>query len=374
MNEYEQKYLDEIKPFDDSDVKKAISKLIKTPLIYKLMSYIFPSNTIEENENVLISISDIREFQSKIIYKGMKKVIETTLDNLSFSGLDNIEKNQKYLFISNHRDIVLDPSLFNVILFENGFDTTQIAIGDNLIKEAFTLTLAKLNKTFIIKRNLAKKESILFSKSLSHYINDTLKKESIWIAQREGRSKDGKNETNKTLIKMLSLCNQEQDIIPFIRQTNIVPLSISYEYDPTDYLKAYETTYNHTNGQYKKKENEDFESILKGINGYKKNVHIHIGEPLNKNLHQIDISQSKNDKIKQICSIIDSSINNNYKIWHSNLIAYDILNKTHKYKSLYSESELNFFTERMNKRLQKIHTDTKLDVKKSFLNIYANSI
>jgi len=205
-----------------------------------------------------LTIKSVREFQSEVIYPYVKEILRTTTKGITHSGLDYLNPNEHYLFISNHRDIVLDSAILNTILVEQNFDTTEIAIGDNLLIYPWITDLVKLNKTFIVNRNLPVRQMMESSVRLSTYIRQTLteRKQSIWIAQREGRSKDGDDRTQVSLLKMINMSAKE-DFASNFSKLNIVPVSISYEYDPCDYLKALEFQMKRDNPEYKKSEADD---------------------------------------------------------------------------------------------------------------------
>jgi len=292
---------------------------------------------------------------------------------LSTSGFEKLEKNTSYLFISNHRDIILDTSLLNAALFEHGLVMTASAIGDNLVKKSFLLTLSKLNRNFLVQRGLPPRELLQSSKLMSEYIGQLLLREnrSVWIAQREGRTKDGNDATHTGVLKMLAMGSDEENLMHYFKKLKVVPVSISYEYDPTDALKMPQLMAEANNEIYIKEKNEDFMTLLSGIMGQKKRIHIHIGDVLNKELDQIALENDNNNKqIQALAQAIDDSILNTYKLWPTNYIAYDILNKTNTYESFYTENEKKLFEKRLD---IKIDQDNPIALE-GFLNMYANPV
>jgi 1-acyl-sn-glycerol-3-phosphate acyltransferase len=292
---------------------------------------------------------------------------------LTTSGFEKLEKNTSYLFISNHRDIILDTSLLNAALFDHGLVMTASAIGDNLVKKSFLLTLSKLNRNFLVQRGLPPRELLQSSKLLSEYIQQLLLREnrSVWIAQREGRTKDGNDATHPGVLKMLAMASENEDLMSYFKNLKIVPVSISYEYDPTDALKMPQLMAEANNEIYIKEKNEDFMTLLSGIIGQKKRIHIHIGDVLKTELDSISAEyDNSNKQIQALAQVIDDSILKNYKLWPTNYIAYDILNRTDEYRSFYTDNEKLLFERRLEIRIDQ-NNPVALE---GFLNMYANPV
>jgi 1-acyl-sn-glycerol-3-phosphate acyltransferase len=315
----------------------------------------------------------IRDFQCNFIYHSIKKVLEKSSEGLSTSGFETLEKNTSYLFISNHRDIILDTSLLNASLFDHGLVMTASAIGDNLVKKAFMNTLAKMNRNFLVQRGLSPRELLQSSKLLAEYIGQLLLREnrSVWIAQREGRTKDGNDATHPGVLKMLAMGSDEENLMDYFKKIKIVPVSISYEYDPTDALKMPQLMAEANNEVYVKEKNEDFTTLLSGIMGQKKRIHIHVGKVLNTELDQIASEfDNSNKQIQALAQTIDESILKSYKLWPTNYIAFDILNNTNEHAHLYTESEKSLFERRLDMR---IDNSNPIELQ-SFLAMYANPV
>ena len=364
---------DKIRPFYDAEINEAIRLSVNHPMMKALMNFTFPEVEDAIWKDQLIKTHSIRDFQCNFIYQSVQKVLEKSSDGLTTSGFEKLEKNTSYLFISNHRDIILDTSLLNAALFEHGLVMTASAIGDNLVKKSFLLTLSKLNRNFLVQRGLPPRELLQSSKLLSEYIQQLLLREnrSVWIAQREGRTKDGNDATHPGVLKMLAMASEDEDLMSYFKNLKIVPVSISYEYDPTDALKMPQLMAEANNEIYIKEKNEDFMTLLSGIIGQKKRIHIHIGDVLKTELDSIAAEHDNSNKqIQALAQVIDDSILKSYKLWSTNYIAYDILNKTGEYSSFYTDNEKLLFERRLEIRIDQ-NNPVALE---GFLNMYANPV
>jgi 1-acyl-sn-glycerol-3-phosphate acyltransferase len=318
---------DDIRPYNDDEVVAVIRKLVnEKELQSSVASYTMPrlyrwlpgfSRLLVKFslKSKLRKISDVASMQKEVA-KYLFRLIRTSTKGFSHSGLQAIDLSKPTLFISNHRDIVLDPALVNLALFEVGASTVEIAIGDNLLSKVWISDLMRLNKSFIVKRGEKNKRAMLAaSKHLSAYVHHALveKKQHIWIAQKEGRAKDGLDKTNSALISMLLLNKaKETSIAEYLLQLNIVPISISYEFDPCDTDKARELAIREATGSYQKAEDEDIRSITKGLTGYKGRIHLAFGEPI-----AGDFADSK-----AIATAIDKQVIGRYQLFDTNQVAY----------------------------------------------------
>jgi 1-acyl-sn-glycerol-3-phosphate acyltransferase len=364
---------DAIRPFYDTEVNEAICASVNHPMMKAIMDFTFPEIDDEVWKEQLRRTHSIRDFQCNFIYQAVQKVLEKSSEGLTTSGFEKLEKNTSYLFISNHRDIILDTSLLNACLFDHGLVMTASAIGDNLVKRDFMNTLAKLNRNFLVQRGLTPRELLQSSKLLSEYIGQLLLREnrSVWIAQREGRTKDGNDATHSGVLKMLGMGSDEKEIMDYFKKLKIVPVSLSYEYDPTDALKMPQLMAEAKAEIYVKDKNEDFVTLLSGIIGQKKRIHIHVGDVLDSELDTIALeNDNANKQIQALAQAIDDSILQSYKLWPTNYIAYDILNKTDKYKDHYTEDEKSLFERRLE---LKIDCSNEI-MMEGFLNMYANPV
>ena len=366
---------DAIRPYYDAEVNEALKYSVNHPMMKAIMNFTFPDVADDLWKEQLKRTFSIRDFQCNFIYQALQKVLEKSSDGLSTSGFEKLEKNTAYLFISNHRDIILDTSLLNASLFDHGLVMTASAIGDNLVKRDFMNTLAKLNRNFLVQRGLSPREMLQSSKLMSEYIGQLLLREnrSVWIAQREGRTKDGNDLTNPGILKMLAMGNNKTNLSDYFKELKIVPVSISYEYDPTDALKMPQILAEANDETYIKNKNEDFMTLMSGLIGQKKHIHIHIGEILD---DQIDkISAEKDNTNKQIQALaleIDNQIQKNYRLWPTNYIAFDLLNKTNKFSDKYTESEKSLFERRLEMRIDANNPIEYLGLLKMYANPVVN--
>ena len=364
---------DKIRPFYDSEVNEALCKVADHPMMKAMMSFTYPD--VEEKDWIeqLKRTHSIRDFQCNFIYHAVMKVLEKSSDGLTTSGFEKLEKHTPYLFISNHRDIILDTSLLNTCLFDHGLVMTASAIGDNLVRKSFLHTLSKLNRNFLVQRSLSPRELLQSSKLMSEYISQLILREnrSVWIAQREGRTKDGNDATHPGVLKMLSMGSDEENLMDYFKKLKIVPVSISYEYDPTDALKMPQLMAEANDEVYIKEKNEDFMTLLSGIMGQKKRIHIHVGDVLESELDEIASKfDNSNRQIQALAQAIDDSVLANYKLWPTNYIAYDLLNNTDKYSHLYTEKEKSLFERRLEIRIDE---NNPLELQ-GFLAMYANPV
>ena len=364
---------DSIRPFYDTEVNDALSDVIQHPMMKALMNFSFPDVADEVWKEQLKRTHSIRDFQCNFIYQSVRKILEKSSEGLTTSGFEHLEKNTSYLFISNHRDILLDTTLLNATLFEHGLVMTASAIGDNLVKKSFLKILAKLNRNFLVLRGLSPREMLQSSKLLSEYIKQLLLHEnrSVWIAQREGRTKDGNDATNPGVLKMLGMASEDKNVMEYFKKIKIVPVSISYEYDPTDVLKMPQLMAEANNEIYVKEKNEDFQNILSGVLGQKKRIHIHIGKVIDAEIDTIVATEDNSNKqVLALAQAIDDAILTNYKLWPTNFIAYDILHKTNQYSHLYTENEKSLFERRLEMRID--HDNPVL--LEGFLSMYSNPV
>ena len=364
---------DSIRPFYDAEVNAAIREIVDDTMLDAMMQFTFPEDQSKSWKERMKHTHSLRDFQINFIYPAVKKVLEMSSDGLTVGGFDQLEPNTAYLFISNHRDIILDTSLLNTCLYENGLVMTTSAIGDNLIKKPFIHILSRLNRNFAIKRGVTGRALLESSLLVSQFIHKSLLREnrSVWTAQREGRTKDGNDLTQKGVLKMLTLAERGSNAFGFFEKIQVVPVSISYEYDPTDSLKIPELIAKAKEEKYVKGENEDFITLLSGIMGPKKRIHIQVNKLLDEEVRQLkkeDLPQ--NEKLSKLSELIDREIWTGYKLWPSNYIAYDLLHQKSQFASLYSQVEKENFEKRLS---QKVDPSNPLEVE-NFLRMYANPV
>lgn len=364
---------DHIRPYHDGEVNQALKAIGSHPMVKSMLKFIYPQASEEYIQEQLNNCNSIRDFQTSIITRGIQNVLMRSSHGLTTSGFDKLDKDTAYFYISNHRDILLDTCLINISLFYNDLIMTASAIGDNLVKKSFLMELARLNRNFLVQRGLGPREMLKSSKLMSEYMAEKVlvDNRSIWIAHREGRTKDGNDLTQQGVLKMIGLGKGEDSIFDYFKKIKIVPIAISYEFDPTDMYKMPELMAKHYEEEYIKSSNEDFNSILKGLTGQKKRIHISAGEVLNLELDDIANSgQPVNKQFQQLASLIDDKIHQYYKLWPTNYVAYDMLHNTEKYSNSYSEKEKRQFERRVERRVD-VNDNVALQ---NFLSMYANPV
>ncbi|MBP7497592.1 MAG: 1-acyl-sn-glycerol-3-phosphate acyltransferase [Bacteroidales bacterium] len=368
------KKFNEIRSYNDSEVTKIIKKLCKEKVFINLITQFNPTATPKLIIEKLQSIKTIYDFQIQVLYPMAKTILRRSSSGITYSGLENVRKDVPYLFISNHRDIILDPALLNYIFFQNGYDTCYIAIGNNLLIYSWINDLVKLAKCFVVKRNIPFSQIFDQSKILSSYIRYIIneQKDSVWISQREGRTKDGDDKTHSAVLKMLSL-SSNKPIVSSFEELNILPVSISYEYEPCDFLKATETYKKLINNSYKKTPKEDLKSMITGIVAQKGRIHFNFGKALKPELKTLSNIDNKPEQLRQIALMIDDNIYANYKLWETNYIAYDLLNKTNSFADKYSEKAKDAFASYIDKIVRMMKEESLL-IEDFLLEIYANPV
>lgn len=372
---------DDIRPYNDEEVRPVIAELIKdnefidaitTLSLPKLGHLIAPMIRPIARKKFVAKTADInsvKDLQDKIEFY-LKREIDRTITSLTISGLDKLDAKSAYLFVSNHRDIAMDPALVNWSLFSNGFSTLRVAIGDNLLTKPFASHLMRLNKSFIVKRSATStREKFKSAKILSQYIHHSLSidNENIWIAQREGRAKDGIDVSNQAILSMFALSKSKTETFgEFIARLRIVPVTIAYEYDPCDEAKAKELYALEQTGSYLKGEQEDIESIARGITGFKGNVHLHFGAPL----------VTQYEDAEQVKHVLDRAMLDNYVLHPSNCLAYELLEHTSPKvdvgieKTCFTAKDYTQERAKFNERLQTIPKE----MQPTFLRGYANVV
>lgn len=364
---------DSIRFYRDEEVSKVLQGIANHPMVKSLIEYTFPGYSEEQIQELFSSINSIKDFQAKIIYHTLQRVLKNSSEGLFGSGFEKLDPNTSYLFISNHRDILLDTSFLNVLLMENGKIMTGSAVGDNLVKKQLFMDLAKLNRNFIVKRGLSPRELLGSSKLLSEYMCHLLKEEnrSVWIAQREGRTKDGNDATHQGVLKMIGMACNEDSMMDYFKKLRIVPVSISYEYDPTDKLKMPQLMAKLSDEEYIKDKNEDFVNLMSGVVGQKKRIHLHVGDVLSAEIDAIKTETTNvNKQVQLLAKAIDKQIIANYKLWPTNYIAYDLLHKTNRFEAEYTDKEKQVFLRRLELKVDKENA-AMVD---TFLEMYANPV
>lgn len=366
----------DISPYTDAEAVEALGKLADHPAVVEVSKAIFPDKEPEFLRKILKSVKSIDEFQILVMNKAVEWVLSTTAHNFSYDGIGNLKKiNGKFLAMSNHRDIILDPAITQVVLYRNAIPMTEIAVGSNLLTNKYIEYLIRSNRMIKVIRGINARQLYLSSQVLSKYIRDciTSGRSSIWIAQREGRAKDGIDTTEQGLLKMLDMSGTA-DFTTNFEELNIVPLSISYEYEPCDILKARERLISRTQ-KYVKGSREDLISIMTGIEQQKGNIHLNIGSPLTHDEIEAASYCNKNDRYQAIRHAVDVRIIEGYRLWKTNYIGYDMVNHTFKYRDKYTPEDVAQFTDYVEHQLDKVEQSLcRADLRDIFLRIYANPV
>ena len=364
-----------ISPYTDKEAVEALGKLAEHPLLAEFSRTFFPDQDPGFLKGLLKNLKSIDEFQVLVMSKFVEWVLERTVHNFSYDGISNIDPDKRFLALSNHRDIILDPAITQLVLFRNGIPLTEIAVGDNLVSSQTIEYLLRSNRMIKVVRGISARELYLSSQLLSKYIrlNITNQRSSIWLAQRQGRTKNGYDITEQGLLKMLDMSGSS-DFKKNFEELNIIPMSISYEFEPCDILKAREVVISRTQ-KYVKAEGEDLNSIIVGIKQPKGNVHLNIGTPLTTEEIEKAAGCDKNDRYQWIRHAVDVRVVDGYKLWKNNYIAYDIINNTDKYSHLYENTDAEFFMGYMQKQLETVEPEINKDeLRQVFLEIYANPV
>jgi 1-acyl-sn-glycerol-3-phosphate acyltransferase len=363
-----------LRPYYDSESKEVMNRLAHYETYYKAMAFLWPEMTKEQMIEKALNTKSPFEFQTGYMRDAIWKIVNSTCTGLTWSGIENLDRNKAYLYIANHRDILLDSAILQIILDKEDFETSEITFGSNLMEEGFITDFGRMNRMFTVKREGNVKELYDISRQLSAYIRHVIldKNTSVWIAQRNGRTKDGSDFTQTGLLKMLNLSG-DADFKKSFSELNIVPLTISFEYEPCDNLKVQELYLSSLHTKYVKAPGEDLNSILTGIKQPKGKIHVAFGKPINEELEEIDKVANENEKIKLLAAHIDKCIYQSYKLNPVNYIAYDLLNKTNVFENNYTATEKEKFLNYIDQKIKTMTGEPEV-LKHLFLTMYANPI
>ena len=347
----------DICPIQDKDFHNEMSMLVNEPMFRHIVKMIAPEYSFTKIRLLLLSLNSKQEFQTKVMKPVVEGLLKKTSQGLTFSGQENLVKDVPNTFITNHRDIVLDSAQLSYLMLENGMDTCEIAIGNNLLIYNWITRLVRLNKCFVVKRNLGRLQTMAAAIQLSRYIHYVLtqRKDSVWIAQREGRCKDGNDRTQESLLKMLTYGNRDVPFVESLKELNIAPIAISYEYDPNDRLKAREYLLKSKNPNYQKTQEDDLESMKIGIMENKGHIHYAFTPCINERLEKIPADLDRLLMVQRICNIIDHAIHANYKIFKTNYIAHDLLFDNKDFAEHYTSQDEKEFRDYLNGQLDRIN-------------------
>ncbi len=362
---------EDIRPYTDEELPNSLKNLVEDESFEKISKFIYPDKDVEEVKKMLLSIKTVEELQKKVSLYVVSQILKKTSTSFTYEGLENYKNN--HLIISNHRDIVLDSALLQKVLVENNFPTTQITAGSNLTENVLFEQISKMNKMFTLFRGGGRiemyKNALLHSQYI-HYVLEK-KKESLWIAQRDGRTKDGTDKTQQGLIKML--IGQNKNIIDSLKSLNIIPMSISYEFEPCAPSKV-KQIYISQHTDYVKKKGEDMKNVVNGMLAFKGGIHLAFGKPLNPFLEQIENTNlSDNAIVEKIVAYIDGEIYRTFKFWPNNYIAYDYF-YNNKFSHKYTKEQKDKFYEYVENTINNININDKEELKTILIRIYANPV
>ncbi len=366
---------EDIRPYFEEEIPAAMQRIACSEEFPLLASYVFPDRTTEEVRQEVMGYKTIREFQLGVMYHANKQILRRSSTGLTYSGIERLSPENNYLFVSNHRDIMLDASLMQNILTDNGFDTCYITFGENLMRGQLVIDVGKSNKMFKVARPGANarefyRNSLILSQYIRHVITE--EHQSIWIAQRNGRTKNGIDRTDQGIIKMSGM-SKTKDRVASLAELNIVPVAISYEWESCDILKAIEL-HERRKGPYTKRPGEDLNSILTGITQQKGRIHLSFCEPITATLLQELPNGTANEFHKQVARLLDQRICSAYHLFPNNFVAHDLLLENNAYRQMYTEEEKEAFVRHISKLN---HYKEKYDfqvLREIFLGIYANPI
>ncbi len=364
-----------LRPYYDTETEEVMKRIAIDQTYHKAMAYLWPGITPEEAIQKALHTKSPFEFQTGYMHHAIWTIVNNTAKGLSYSGIEHLDKDKSYLFVANHRDILLDSAILQIILDKEGFSTSEITFGSNLMEQGFITDFGKMNRMFMVKREGTVKELYDISRQLSAYLRHTIldKNVSVWIAQRNGRTKDGNDVTQTGLLKMLNMSG-DKDFKKSFSELNIVPLTISFEYEPCDSLKVQELYLSSLHSKYIKAQGEDLNSILTGIQQPKGRIHMAFGTPVLKELDEINNnSGNENEKIRLLAVAIDKQIHQNYKLHAVNHIAYDLLHATNVFETTYTKEEKEHFLTYIHSHIVKMNGEPEM-LKQLFFKLYANPV
>ena len=366
---------DQIRPYSPEELPAVLSELLEDPMFTAIVQNFFQGVPVEALKAKMLSCRNNLEFQKAFIYPLIKQLLAKNCTGLTFESA--LEPTKRYTYVSNHRDIVLDSALLSIVLIENGFeDTPEIAIGDNLLIYPWIKKLVRVNKSFIVQRSLSMREMLESSRRMSSYMHYAIneKQQSIWIAQREGRAKDSNDRTQESVLKMMAM-GGEGTPTERLKSLNIAPLSISYEYDPCDYLKAQEFQQKRDNPDFKKSREDDLKNMQTGIFGYKGQVHYQVAPCINEWIDEMS-TLPKGEFFSAVAQRMDADIFRNYRLYPGNYVAADLLESNTRFASHYTEEQKQQFEKYVQSRIALVelpNPDTAY-LRERILEMYANPV
>ncbi len=367
---------DEIRPYYDAEVPAIMTRLLADPVFTRVLNNLHGDEAkIKEVRDSMRQTTNVESFQRRFMVPFLESILKSSTRGLTIGGLEHLKKDESYLFISNHRDIVLDSALLNVEMYKFGYKSTEIAIGSNLLVYQWIEDLSRVNRSFIVKRNIPVRQMLEASNLLSGYIRETITHNgnSIWIAQREGRSKDGLDLTSPALLKMLNMSNNRKFVKGFT-ELRIVPMSISYEIEPCGNEKVAELLKRQADPDFHKTEKDDLLSMVSGLKNQKGRIQIQFSAPIDSNaVNSLSKEGNVNDRLKRLAEYIDKQIYTNYRLFPNNYIAYDLYYNCNKYIEQYTIEEQHLFIELTHQRLKLVNED-RAEAMELWLKMYSTPV
>ncbi len=368
---HKERDFEDIRPYHDEEINPALKRIVSVPEFGKILDFLFPGENKDQIIHDLTQTYSALDFQKRFMHPLVNSIVRKTSKGLTTSGFDLLDPGTPYLFVANHRDIVLDSAILQVVLLDHGHETSEITFGSNLMTSQFIIDLGKVNRMFKVYRGGNRKELFRNSQILSAYIRYTItqKKTSAWIAQRNGRTKDGNDKTETGLLKMFNFSGGF-DFRQSFDELNIVPLVVSYEYEPCCAFKVRELMSVIKGIPYQKEPREDLVSIVTGITQQKGRIHLAAGPTMKQMLSETDGLPNVNDKINKLAALMDSAVYAHFRLWPTHYIAYDLLQQSSKFTDQYTTAEVEEFRSYMDKELSVLTGDTSQQ-EELLLKIYA---
>ncbi|MDR0815760.1 MAG: acyltransferase [Bacteroidales bacterium] len=361
-------------PYTQEEIAPAMQRIAQSEHFEKMAAFVFPDRRVEDVRQMVAEITCTDDFQAKVMSELNEQVIKNSIRNFTCDGLQHIDPTKGYLFVSSHRDVMLDSALLQQILYKNGQRTTEITFGSNLMISPLIIDIGKSNKMFTVVRGASMKDFYKHSLHLSEYIRNTItqRHESVWIAQRNGRTKDGNDATDQGIIKMFNMSGTS-DVVQSTSELNIVPMVVSYQIEPSDLIKTKEIYVKTKEGKYEKPAGEDFISLIQGLTDPKGDVDITICEPIRKEELNFPNLANANDFFKNVAGLIDRRILAKYRLSNNNYIAHDLRSGSNRYAAQYTAADKELFMQRYHAALNLPFEDKDL-LSSIFLGIYANPV
>lgn len=378
MENFDSGKYDDIRPYTDSETKAALGRIAGAPELDAISGFLFPGQSPDNLRRLIRKLDSVDSFQTEVMASAVRTIVKRTSEGVTYGGLENAMDGKTHIIVSNHRDIILDPAIIQLILHENHAPTTEIAVGDNLISSGFIEDIFRSNRMIKVVRGGTTREKYMASRHLSEYLrNDVVSGRcSVWIAQKNGRTKDGTDRTSQGLLKMFEMSGEGDFVNDFVN-LSMLPVSISYQYEPCDFLKAREL-YISRRGEYVKQPGEDTNSILQGVLQYKGGIHFEFNRSITEKEIADCASLGKNERYQALALVIDDKIRSSFRLWDNNYIAYDMLNGGGRFAGKYSAEAASAFRAYMEKGLSAIVGKEPYiligELREIFLSIYAGPI